>query len=259
MKRLYTIKPDNPWQLLAIGGFFLLGAILWLGQKGTVVVHHFTNGAYGMSPHMSDEAVSPERARIYGTIALIISLACFGFYRKLRAEAIRGFLPKPGMRQKVRTAIIRIAWGLGIWLILESTGIIRLTYPLVVSTEGKLVHPIKVKQLRDEHIVLADGRTLAVDHFDYMSGQIEEYGYQIDLEPLGSDPEVNGFLVFVSEPRGVCGDALHGLITLPVIPIPMTRKARRMQVGQAWLAALPGKTSSNAVRSVLPAKRLTPE
>lgn len=79
-------KQGNPWQLIVIGCFFLLGAVIWLLQSETEFVSHFTSGAYGINPHTEVEKVSPRRARAYGTVALIIALVFFWLYLKLRVE-----------------------------------------------------------------------------------------------------------------------------------------------------------------------------
>jgi len=86
VKRRHSIKTQNPWQLLVIGSFFLLGAVLWFCQRGTEMVSHFVCGAFGESPHNEFEMQSPQSARVYGILALIIALLCFRMYLKLRAE-----------------------------------------------------------------------------------------------------------------------------------------------------------------------------
>ena len=86
MKRRHSIKTQNPWQLFVIGSFFLLGAVLWFCQRGTEMVSHFVCGAFGASPHNEFEMQSPQSARLYGILALIIALLCFRMYLKLRAE-----------------------------------------------------------------------------------------------------------------------------------------------------------------------------
>ena len=77
-------KKQNPWQLLVIGGFFLLGGISCLFQKGDAVVYH-TNipGRYSSGASWV-ELVTPERAQLYGSIYSLIALICFVLYWQIR-------------------------------------------------------------------------------------------------------------------------------------------------------------------------------
>lgn len=90
------IKPKNPWQLLAIGGFFLLGAILCLFQRGTVLVEHVTLGR-GRS---WQEVMTPQRAHVYGIIYLLVTMVCIGLYFKIEVEFNGWRLPKFRLRTK---------------------------------------------------------------------------------------------------------------------------------------------------------------
>jgi len=75
----------NPWELLALGLFFLGAAIMWLLQEGVEYVPHYSStGAAGRLPQGFVEMQTPALARVYGVIALVLGWICLRLYFKLR-------------------------------------------------------------------------------------------------------------------------------------------------------------------------------
>jgi len=96
MTQHQPIKPKNPWQILVIGGFFLLGAVLCLFQRGTLLVEHVTLGR-GRS---WQEVMSPERAHVYGIIYLFVAMVCFWLYFIIEIEFNGWRFPKFRLQKK---------------------------------------------------------------------------------------------------------------------------------------------------------------
>jgi hypothetical protein len=81
----------NPWELMAIGIFFIVVAMIWLFQDGTKIVSHYSSGGgSGRSPMPYAEVQTPALARIYGLIALVIGCICLRLYFKLRQGPPKG-------------------------------------------------------------------------------------------------------------------------------------------------------------------------
>jgi hypothetical protein len=85
-----TNKRD-PWELKAIGIFFITAAIIWLFQDGEdIVTHYATGGPTGRTPQGYVEVQTQALARVYGSIALVLGCICLRLYFKLRKGPPKG-------------------------------------------------------------------------------------------------------------------------------------------------------------------------
>jgi hypothetical protein len=81
----------NPWELKVIGIFFVCVGLMWLFQDGVEIVFHYsTGGGTGRLPKSYTEVQTPELARVYGVIALVLGCICLRFYYKLRKGPPKG-------------------------------------------------------------------------------------------------------------------------------------------------------------------------
>lgn len=82
--RRYLPNKQNPWQLLVIGGFFLLGGLISFLQKGDTVINHANIPGRFNSGASWTEVVTPEKAHLYGSIYAGIAMICFVLYWRIR-------------------------------------------------------------------------------------------------------------------------------------------------------------------------------
>jgi hypothetical protein len=81
----------DPWEVKAIGIFFLVAAMIFLFQDGEKIVTHFaTGGASGRQPKGYVEVQTQEVARVYGFISLGLGCICLRLYYKLRQGPQKG-------------------------------------------------------------------------------------------------------------------------------------------------------------------------
>jgi hypothetical protein len=82
---------NNPWELKVIGIFFVCVGLMWLFQDCVEIVFHYsTGGGTGRLSKSYTEVQTPELARVYGLIALVLGCICLRFYHKLRKGPPKG-------------------------------------------------------------------------------------------------------------------------------------------------------------------------